>query len=79
MLVYARLCNEALDCVTANSAEEQCSVRNVVGEILSSDVHTHTLALPQQSTVGRGNPNKRAEFKNLIYLHYNQKTVSREA
>ena len=71
-LVYACLCNVALDGVTADSEEKRRSVWHVVGGILYLDVciHTHThwhhygKALPADD-----NPKRAHKF---IYLHYNQ-------
>ena len=65
-LVYACLCNVALDGVTADSEEKRRSVWHVVGGILYLDVciHTHTLASLRQSTASRRQPKKGTQ----IYL-----------
>ena len=62
-LVYACLCNVALDGVTADSEEKRRSVWHVVGGILYLDVciHTHTGITTakhcQQTTTQKGHTN----------------------
>jgi hypothetical protein len=62
IFVYAWLCNEELDCVTVNSAEEQCSVRNIVGEILSSDVRAYTRIHTHKHTHTHTNTHKQTHI-----------------